>query len=419
VKIRLYNPPVFYYSNVHYRMNPPLGLPILAAVLDEAGHDVRVIDLEAQMVTPTRLAEAYADASRAGISWPDAVGLTVTVHNERGARESVAALRGVGYAGQILVGGPQVTVNPGVWRGSSAVGVEGEAEGNIVEIVTEQAFDGWWEGEGLPIEYVPAPLWSKHTPQPTQYGGNEPNIGRPEGIAMWSRGCPHNCIFCGNPVFGHQKIRRAPPENVRRDMLQLKELGCKTAFVYDDELVGVGGKHHAWLRGACEAVADLGLTWKCQGRVSSRWVDADTLGSMAAAGCRAIMWGVESFSDEVLGALRKGTSERDIWDTLRVARDAGIGNWLFLMVGNYQESAKELAYTEKQITKAVAEGLVQWRQVTVCTPIAGTELYSKAKEDGWLVEAPQTGPQMAQDYASTPWLSQREIKHWRQRLLSA
>jgi hypothetical protein len=104
VKIRLYNPPVHYYSGVHYRMNPPLGLPIIAAVLDQAGHDVAVTDLEALQVTPDKLAELYAAKPD---EWPDAVGFTVTTHNARGARESIKALREgehQGVAGRRLQG---------------------------------------------------------------------------------------------------------------------------------------------------------------------------------------------------------------------------------------------------------------------------------------------------------------------------
>ena len=62
------------------------------------------------------------------------------------------------------------------------------------------------------------------------------------------------------------------------------------------------------------------------------------------------------------------------------------------------------------------EGLVQYRQVTVCTPVPGTPLYDRAKAEGWLCEPPEGGPQMAQVYNATPWLKEREIKHWKTQL---
>jgi hypothetical protein len=47
MKIQFFNPPVHHYAGIQYRMNPPLGLPILSAVLRRAGHVCEVADLEA------------------------------------------------------------------------------------------------------------------------------------------------------------------------------------------------------------------------------------------------------------------------------------------------------------------------------------------------------------------------------------
>lgn len=411
MKIQLFNPPVHHYAGVWYRMNPGLGLPILAAALHEAGHQVQVYDLEALGVTPQQLAKQF-DAQRK--RWPDAIGFTETHHNRRGVRECITALRGIGYEGYVMVGGPEATLNPEEpldW-GADAVAV-GETEGNVAELFEMQPA-GIVAGRSADISAIPGPLWSVHHPAPTQYYGNLPDVGKPEGIAMWSRGCPHNCTFCGNPVYGHSRIRRRPATAICADMAALKELGCKAVFVYDDEIPGaVGGDD--WLEEVCARIAPLGLTWKCQGRCTER-LERETLQAMYDAGCRAVMWGVESFSDKVLEDMSKHTTSADIWHTLRLAHDVGIGNWLFLMVGNYRETMADLEHTEAELGKAVREGLVQWRQVTVTTPVPGTELYETAKAEGWLVEPPEVGPQMNQVYQRTPWLSEREITHWKARL---
>jgi len=117
--------------------------------------------------------------------------------------------------------------------------------------------------------------------------------------------------------------------------------------------------------------------------------------------------------------MKKATTEADIWHTLRAAKAAGIKNWVFLMVGNAEEGPAELAYTAKQLAEAVKEGLVQYRQVTVCTPVPGTPLYDRAEREGWLAPPPETGPQMAQVYNATPWLKEREIRHWKAQLEGA
>lgn len=425
MKVALYNPPVHHYAGVHYKMNPPLGLPILAAVLEEAGHEAGVYDLEALQVTPQQLGASFAAQSD---RWPDAVGFTATDHSARGAKECIAALREAGYDRQIIAGGPYVTQRAETENKADLgadIQVIGECEGSIVSLVEDHSRrlcpDARWRVQGvpMPIDDIPSPNWLHHVPLPTEYNGNLPKVGHPEGIAMWSRGCPHNCTFCGNPVFGHSKIRYRSPDNVFKDMKELAMLGVRSVFVYDDELIGAGGKQNEWLPQVCEKIAPLNLTWKAQGRCSARNIKTDVLESMAAAGCKGIMWGVESFSNRVLADMKKGTTEEDIWHTLLAAKNAGIGNWVFLMVGNYGETSKDLAHTEAQLQRATAAGLVQWRQVTVCTPVPGTELHRRASEEGWLVEAPESGPQMNQTYARTPWLSKREMRHWKARLEGA
>lgn len=415
MKVQLLMPPVHHYAGVHYRLNPGLALPILAAILEAAGHRTEVWDLEAMAATPAGLRAAYAGHRD---KWPDAVGITCTTHNRRGVGDVIASLREIGFDRRIVLGGPHATVDPEsvLALGADAV-VTGECEGNVGAIF-EGTERGVIAGKALPIEQIPGPLWARQEPKPARYAGNLPKVGHPEGIAMWSRGCPHGCIFCGNPVFGHQRIRRRPPARIVEDMAALKALGVQSVFVYDDELVGTGARGDAWLTEACEAVAPLGLTWKCQGRCTAK-LTRDVLDAMHRAGCRAIMWGVESFSDAVLQAIHKDTTEADVWHTLRLAKDAGIGNWLFLMVGNYRETETELAYTERRLAEATRAGLVQWRQVTVCTPEPGTRLWELAREGGWLVEPPDTGPQMNQVYAPTPWLSAPLLRRWKVRLENA
>jgi radical SAM superfamily enzyme YgiQ (UPF0313 family) len=236
---------------------------------------------------------------------------------------------------------------------------------------------------------------------------------------MWSRGCPHPCIFCANAVFGQQKIRFRPPSQIREELENIKRYGIKALFVYDDELVGAGSQQNAWLKEVADEVEDLQLFYKGQGRCSRRFVTDDCLNDLYRMGFRVIMWGVESFSDKVLASIRKGIVEDDIWHTLEASRRVGLQNWVFLMVGNYGETVEDLAYTYERLGEANRRGLVDHRQVTVCTPLPGTGLWERAKLEGWWVEPPEVGAQMAQVFAPTPWLTREEIGTWRQKLLEA
>lgn len=404
----LFNPSSFWYTGQTYRINPALGLPILAAVLNNAGHHCEVTDLEALQVAPDRLRQAFAAQKD---RWPDVVGVTALTASSRGAQDTITAVREAGFTGSVLVGGVHVTLRPddALSWGADTV-VTGECEGNIVSIV-ESGTRGIVAGVSLPIDQIPAPAWRVHNPAPNSYGGNLPWLNKPELITMWSRGCPWKCVMCGNAVFGQQRTRYRPPVQIEAELRGLKAYGARSLFVYDDEMVGLP-LPTGWAQELADRIEPLHLTWKTQGRCSHKHVTLDLLQTLYRAGCRVIMWGVESFSQPVLNAMRKGTLVEDIWHTLRLAKQAGIKNFIFTMIGSYKEGDDDLAVTAESLSKAYGEGLIDYRQTTIVTAMLGTELAAIQKREGWYVAPPECGPQAAQIYHDTPWLSGQRMLHW-------
>ncbi len=266
------------------------------------------------------------------------------------------------------------------------------------------------EGKPTAIEDIPSPDWTHFHPRITSYDSNLKILLPRPGISMWTRGCPWHCIFCANPVFGSQPTRYRPADNVAEDMAQLKRLGVRNIYIYDDELFGVK-QPDGWLSEIADRIAPLGLRWITQGRCSKKYITAELLNDAKRAGCHTIFWGVESFSQRVLDTIKKGTDVEDIWHTLRTARQVGFNNAVFLMVGNYTETDDDLAITAAALAAAYQEGLIQMRQTTICTPMPGTKLAELAQAEGWYHEPPETGPQMLQ-YSSTPWLSVDRMKFW-------
>jgi radical SAM superfamily enzyme YgiQ (UPF0313 family) len=412
LRIQLFNPPVNYYAGMSYIMNPPLGLPILCAVLREAGHEVEVADLEAKGYNPEKLAQAYA-AQRD--SWPDVIGFTSLNTSARGVRDCIQALRGIGYAKTIVVGGVYATLEPEtVLNYGADLVITGECEGNIAYAL-ETGARGVIKGVPAPIENIPAPDWEHFSPDNVRYPGNAPHLVKPEAISMWSRGCPHRCIFCGNEIFKHQPIRYRKPAHIEEELRLLRDTGVRGLFVYDDELVGLP-MPEGWMDDVCKRIEPLGLQWKAQGRVSRKHISEELMHTMYAGGCRVLMWGVESLSQKVLNNIRKGTKVEDTFHTLEMAKKAGIKNWIFTMVGNYGETVEDLEITEKGLRELYSAGLVDYRQTTAVTPLPNTELWEIAKKEGWLVPPPDTGAYMAHAHADTSTLTGEEIEYWIQRL---
>lgn len=415
MKVQFFVPPSFHYTGLWFRMLPTIGMPTLVAWLNMNGIYAEGADLEALAVTPEAFRNAWTAQRH---RWPDAVGVGGLSVQRRGMREIIQAARDAGYDGYIVAGGVHATVKPEevLSYGVDCV-VTGECEGNIVRILTERP-RGVVRGEPAPIEDIPPADWTHWTPEITTYFGNVRSfLGDRPGIDMWARGCPAACIFCGNPVFGRRPTRYRPPWSIEQSMAKLRELGVKRANIYDDELVGLKQPDN-WMDDIAARIGDLGIEWMCQGRCSRKFVTEQTMRAMYRAGCRLICWGVESFSQPVLDAMKKGIRVEDIEHSLAVARGVGIENGVFLMIGNYQETDRDREVSVRHLARLHSKGLVQMRQVTVLTPMEGTELARIAREEGWFFEMPEYGGN-AYQMGETPWMPADRAQYWLKRFEEA
>ena len=409
MRIWFYSPPVHHYAGLRYKMLPLISLPTLTAWFNQRGHDALAFDLEAQEVAPPLFRRDF-DAQRQ--YWPDMIGITGLSISKWGMREIMQIIREVGYKGLLVVGGVYMTLHPedGLAWGADLV-VTGECEGNIVELV-ENGARGIHKGESAPIESIPAPDWNHFSPYITSYESNIRLLLPAPGICMMTRGCPWHCIFCANVIFGGRPTRFKPPDNILRDMNELKTLGVQNVYVYDDELVGAK-MPDGWMSEVADRIGPLRMPWLTQGRCSKKYVTPELMNTVRRAGGHTVFWGVESFSPKVLNFMRKGTRPADIWHTLRVARAEGINNAVFTMIGNYGETEEDLAITAQALHDAYKEGLIQLRQSTICTPLEGTELARLGEAEGWHKPVVEFTAQELQHAAvSTPWLSADRMVYW-------
>jgi radical SAM superfamily enzyme YgiQ (UPF0313 family) len=402
MKITLYNPPVFYYTQYNFRVLPMLSLSILAAVLCEAGHDVEVVDLEALQIEPDKMT----------LPDTDFVGFTCLTIAIKGVQDSITQLRSMGYSGRIAVGGIHPTTKPteALSWGADLV-VTGECEGNITELV-ESGATGIQSGKPLPIEDIPMPAWDKHNPVISEYQGNYSFLRPFPSISLWTRGCPYRCIFCSNLIYNGQPTRYRPPVNITAEMADLKQRGIQNVYVYDDELVGTK-LPEGWMKEIADRIEPLGLKWITQGRCSQKYITAELMADMKSSGCKAIFWGIESMSQPVLDAIRKHITIDDILHSLRIAKQAGIANGVFMMIGNYQETEEDLRITADALKKAYKESLIDFLQVFICSIMPGTEMERLSKEQGWYQPAEHGNLHMKKVRHDTPWLKERTMEKYK------
>jgi len=187
--------------------------------------------------------------------------------------------------------------------------------------------------DGAPLEAVPGISFRegglvRHTERPeritdldaiTQPAYHHIDLSKYSGYGViTSRGCPYPCTFCSvAPVWDHRSFYRSV-DSVLADMRHLHDTAGAKLFLFQDEFF-VSGKSRVMR--FCDALARSGLRihWKAFGRINL--TDEEMMRAMEETGCVEIRFGVESGSDRVLAATKKGFAAEQTVDVVRTACD--------------------------------------------------------------------------------------------------
>jgi radical SAM superfamily enzyme YgiQ (UPF0313 family) len=231
----------------------------------------------------------------------------------------------------------------------------------------------------------------------------------PYSFVVTSRGCPANCRFCIKHVSYGRSVRFRSPENILAELEQLVELGVRSVNMYAD-LFTVSREQ---VVGLCELILERGLQlqWTCNSRVD--FVDAEMLELMSRAGCWMISWGIESGSEEILRRCWKGITPDQVEQALSWAKDAGILNWGYFIIGLPGETTETIKETIR-FSKTLPLDLVLFH---IAAPHPGSPFFFEVVENGWF--RPGTEWEQVDMDRSTvldyPHLPAEELERWAQR----
>jgi radical SAM superfamily enzyme YgiQ (UPF0313 family) len=202
-----------------------------------------------------------------------------------------------------------------------------------------------------------------------------PLIKGPFTFIVTSRGCPAGCTYCIKHVSYQYSARLRSPELLMKEMWQLKKLGIHNIHMYAD-LFTVNRDQVVEL---CKLMIDekLDIKWTCNSRVD--YVDEEMLQLMGKAGCRLISWGIESGNEEILRHARKGAYPDKAERALRWAKEAGIMNWGYFIIGlpgETEETIQETIAFSKKLPLDIA-------LFHVAAPYPGTPFFFEVVKNGW------------------------------------
>jgi anaerobic magnesium-protoporphyrin IX monomethyl ester cyclase len=114
---------------------------------------------------------------------------------------------------------------------------------------------------------------------------------------------------------------------------------------------------------------ELKKPWICMSRVDT--VDDEMLLSMKQAGCRLIVYGVESGSERVLSILNKHITIPQIERAFRLTRQVGMESAGFFMLGTPGESYQDIVASMDLAQRLSPD----YASFNITTPYPGTPLY--------------------------------------------
>jgi len=195
----------------------------------------------------------------------------------------------------------------------------------------------------------------------------------PTTTMFTSRGCPYRCIFCDRPHLG--KIFRArSAENVVSEMIEIKKMGIKEIFIYDDTFT----IDRSRVVKICELILNknIKLNWDIRARVNT--IDEDLLKLMKLAGCERIHYGVEAGTKKILKILRKDITVEQVRTAFKLTKKVGIETAGYFMIGSPNETMADI----KETINLAKEIFPDYIHFSVLTPFPATELYFRGLQEG-------------------------------------
>lgn len=368
----------------HRDKSPPLGLMYVASVLEENGHDVRIMDFGVER------SPDFASSVRGA----DLLGIGFSSQQLREARELANRAKKFSPDTKIVVGGPHATIfEERVLKEIPSVDYVAMGEGEYIALdlaneMEPEKIGGllWKDKEGRVRSNRPRPLISKldELPFPARHLVPLKRYTR-KGAILTSRGCPFRCIYCFKRAG---RIYRAhSPDYVLREMDEMAgDYGIREFYVVDDNFLANRKRVSEIADGLIERGSNHWINLWGGARVDFIARNEPLIAKLAKAGLKQAGLGIETIVPEVLEASTKDITREEIDKAIGILRKYGISFFVFLMVGLPGDRYEFVERTKRWIV----DNRIDEFGVSLTTPYPKTELWDYVNRYGrWLTPPDQ------------------------------
>jgi len=198
-----------------------------------------------------------------------------------------------------------------------------------------------------------------------------------------TRGCPMKCDFCSVHTFNGSEYRVRP---VQETLDELESIPHEKIYFVDDNLIGYGKKSEQRAIALFQGIIDRGIKkqWFCS--ASMNFANNEEVLELAAkAGCVMVLLGIESERIDQLEETNKRLNIKigidhydEVFKKIHKYGISVLGAFIYGLETDTPESMRRrTAYINNADIDAV--------QATILTPLPGTPMYDRMKEQGRLI----------------------------------
>lgn len=236
-----------------------------------------------------------------------------------------------------------------------------------------------------------------------------PMMKGPFTFIVSSRGCTAGCTYCIKHVSYQYSVRLRSPKLIMEELWKLKKMGINYVNMYSD-LFTVSRDQVMEL---CQRMIDekIDMHWTSNSRVD--YVDEEMLKMMGKAGSFMISWGIESGNEQILKHAHKGANPDKAKRALTWAKQAGIMNWGYFIIGLPGETEQTIQDTIR-FAKSLPLDIALFH---VAAPYPGTPFFFEVAENNWFRPGTRW-EQVDMDKGTVldyPDLSAEKLLYWQKR----
>ncbi len=363
---------------------PPLNLACLAAIAENLGHEVKIIDGEVENMPLEEMIEETAAFK------PDLIGITATTPFYHIVSQLGQGLKQRISKVPIIIGGAHITILKEkafepcfdyAFIGESDCSFplflkQYEKKGNISEVkgmLFRENGKVIFTGEPDPIfDLDSLPLPARHLLKMDKY-----QIGTLQGTKTFApimtvRGCPFRCIFCSRKIFG-STFRKRSPELVLEEIKSIINKYNIRHFIFLDDTLTLDRNH---ILRICQLLEENKLNITFEGSTRANLIDEEIVSRMVRAGLIRISFGLESVDENIRRIMKKDVPLESYIAANRLTNKYGIETLNSCMIGLPGETVETI---KKTLSFLRDSREIKQANISIAVPYPGTELYEMAK----------------------------------------